>query len=264
MMQDGRALQAGTSHFLGQNFAKAFDVKFVSKENKQDYVWGTSWGVSTRLMGALIMAHSDDEGLILPPKLAPIQVVIVPIFKGEEQLDQISEVINPIVKELKKRGVSVKFDTSDKQSPGFKFAQYELKGVPVRLAIGARDLANGTVEIARRDTKVKATYPIDAVIDTVKNLLEDIQINIYQRAINFRASHTFKVDTWEEFMKIIESEELGFMLAHWDGTPETEDKIKDLTKATIRCIPLDAVEEEGACILTGKPSGRRVLFAKAY
>ena len=264
MMQDGRALQAGTSHFLGQNFAKAFDVKFLSKENKQDYVWGTSWGVSTRLMGALIMAHSDDEGLILPPKLAPIQVVIVPIFKGEEQLDQISEVINPIVKELKKRGVSVKFDVSDKQSPGFKFAQYELKGVPVRLAIGARDLANGTVEIARRDTKVKATYPIDAVIDTVTDLLEDIQTNIYQRAIDFRASHIFKVDTWEEFMKVIESEELGFISAHWDGTPETEDKIKDLTKATIRCIPLDAVEEEGACILTGKPSGRRVLFAKAY
>ena len=264
MMQDGRALQAGTSHFLGQNFAKAFDVKFVNKENKQDYVWGTSWGVSTRLMGALVMAHSDDEGLILPPKLAPIQVVIVPIFKGEEQLNQISEVINPIVKELKKRGVSVKFDVSDKQSPGFKFAQYELKGVPVRLAIGARDLGNGTVEIARRDTKVKATCSIDTVVDTVINLLEDIQTNIYQRAVNFRANHTFKVDTWEEFMKIIESEELGFMLAHWDGTPETEDKIKELTKATIRCIPLDAVEEKGVCILTGKPSGRRVLFAKAY
>jgi prolyl-tRNA synthetase len=264
MMQDGRALQAGTSHFLGQNFAKAFDVKFLSKENKQDYVWGTSWGVSTRLMGALIMAHSDDEGLILPPKLAPIQVVIVPIFKGEEQLDQISEVINPIVSALKKRGVSVKFDVSDKQSPGFKFAQYELKGVPVRLAIGARDLANGTVEIARRDTKVKATYPIDSVIDTVTNLLEDIQTNIYQRAIDFRASHTFKVDTWEEFMKVIDSEELGFISAHWDGTSETEDKIKDLTKATIRCIPLDSVEEEGACILTGKPSNKRVIFAKAY
>lgn len=264
MMQDGRALQAGTSHFLGQNFAKAFDVKFVSKENKQDYVWGTSWGVSTRLMGALIMAHSDDEGLILPPKLAPIQVVIVPIFKGEEQLEQISEVINPIVSALKKRGVSVKFDVSEKQSPGFKFAQYELKGVPVRLAIGARDLGNGTVEIARRDTKVKATYPIDTVIDTVTNLLEDIQTNIYQRAISFRTNHTFKVDTWEEFMKVIESEELGFMLAHWDGTSETEDKIKELTKATIRCIPLDSMEEEGVCILTGKPSGRRVLFAKAY
>ena len=264
MMQDGRALQAGTSHFLGQNFAKAFDVKFVSKENKQDYVWGTSWGVSTRLMGALIMAHSDDEGLILPPKLAPIQVVIVPIFKGEEQLEQISEVINPIVSALKKRGVSVKFDISEKQSPGFKFAQYELKGVPVRLAIGARDLGNGTVEIARRDTKVKATYPIDTVIDTVTNLLEDIQTNIYQRAISFRTDHTFKVDTWEEFMKVIESEELGFMLAHWDGTSETEDKIKELTKATIRCIPLDSMEEEGVCILTGKPSGRRVLFAKAY
>lgn len=264
MMQDGRALQAGTSHFLGQNFAKAFDVKFVSKENKQDYVWGTSWGVSTRLMGALIMAHSDDEGLILPPKLAPIQVVIVPIFKGEEQLEQISEVINPIVLALKKRGISVKFDVSEKQSPGFKFAQYELKGVPIRLAIGARDLGNGTVEIARRDTKVKATYSIDTVVDTVINLLEDIQTNIYQRAIDFRASHTFRVDTWEEFMKVIESEELGFMLAHWDGTPETEDKIKELTKATIRCIPLDSVDEEGVCILTGKPSGRRVLFAKAY
>ncbi len=264
MMQDGRALQAGTSHFLGQNFAKAFDVKFLSKENKQDYVWGTSWGVSTRLMGALIMAHSDDEGLILPPKLAPIQVVIVPIYKGEEQLVQVAEVINPIVAALKKRGISVKFDVSEKQSPGFKFAQYELKGVPVRLAIGARDLANGTVEIARRDTKVKATYPIDSVIDTVTNLLEDIQSNIYQKALDFRANHTFKVDTWEEFLKIIESEELGFISAHWDGTPETEEKIKELTKATIRCIPLDSVEETGACILTGKPSGRRVIFAKAY
>jgi prolyl-tRNA synthetase len=264
LMQDGRALQAGTSHFLGQNFAKAFDVKFLSKENKQDYVWGTSWGVSTRLMGALIMAHSDDDGLILPPKLAPIQVVIVPIYKGEEQLAQISEVINPMVAALKKRGISVKFDVSDKQSPGYKFAEYELKGVPVRLAIGARDLANGTVEIARRDTKVKATYPIDSVIDTVTDLLEDIQTNIYQRALDFRASHTFKVDTWEEFMKVIESEELGFISAHWDGTPETEEKIKELTKATIRCIPLDAVEEEGTCILTGKPSGRRVIFAKAY
>jgi prolyl-tRNA synthetase len=264
MMQDGRALQAGTSHFLGQNFAKAFDVKFLSKENKQDYVWGTSWGVSTRLMGALIMAHSDDDGLILPPKLAPIQVVIVPIYKGEEQLAQISEVINPIVAALKKRGISVKFDNSDKQSPGYKFAEYELKGVPVRLAIGARDLANGTVEIARRDTKVKATYPIDSVVDTVTDLLEDIQTNIYQRALDFRASHTFKVDNWEEFMKIIESEELGFISAHWDGTSETEEKIKELTKATIRCIPLDAVEEEGTCILTGKPSGRRVVFAKAY
>jgi prolyl-tRNA synthetase len=263
-MQDGRALQAGTSHFLGQNFAKAFDVKFMTKENKQDYVWGTSWGVSTRLMGALIMAHSDDEGLILPPKLAPIQVVIVPIFKGEEQLAQISEVINPIVATLKKRGISVKFDNSDKQSPGFKFAEYELKGVPVRLAIGARDLANGTVEIARRDTKVKATYPIDAVVETVANLLEEIQTNIYQRAIDFRASHFNKVDTWEEFTKIIESEELGFISAHWDGTPETEDKIKELTKATIRCITLDAVEEEGTCILTGKPSNKRVIFAKAY
>lgn len=264
MMQDGRALQAGTSHFLGQNFAKAFNVKFLSKENKQDYVWGTSWGVSTRLMGALVMAHSDDEGLILPPKLAPIQVVIVPIFKGEEQLAQISEAVAPIVTTLKKMGISVKFDNSDKQSPGFKFAEYELKGVPVRLAIGARDLANGTVEIARRDTKVKATYAITEVVETVANLLEEIQINIYQRALDFRASHFNKVDTWEEFIKIIESEELGFISAHWDGTPETEEKIKELTKATIRCITLDAVEEEGACILTGKPSMRRVIFAKAY
>jgi len=264
MMQDGRALQAGTSHFLGQNFAKAFDVKFLNKENKLDYVWGTSWGVSTRLMGALIMAHSDDEGLVLPPKLAPIQVVIIPIFKGEEQLAQISELINPLVKELKMSGISVKFDVSDKQSPGFKFAQYELKGVPLRLAIGARDLGNGTVEIARRDTKEKATYSMDSVVDTIKNLLEDIQTNIYQRALNFRTTHTFKADTWEEFLKIIESEELGFISAHWDGTPATEEKIKELTKATIRCIPLDSVEEEGTCILTGEPSEKRVIFAKAY
>jgi prolyl-tRNA synthetase len=264
MMQDGRALQAGTSHFLGQNFAKAFDVKFLSKENKQEYVWGTSWGVSTRLMGALIMAHSDDEGLVLPPKLAPIQVVIVPIFKVEEQLEQISEAVKPIVTALRKMGISVKFDNSDKQSPGFKFAQYELKGVPVRLAIGARDLANGTVEIARRDTKVKATYAITDVAETVSNLLEEIQTNIYQRALDFRANHLFKVDTWEEFTKIIESDELGFISAHWDGTPETEDKIKELTKATIRCITLDAVEEEGKCVLTGKPSSKRVVFAKAY
>jgi prolyl-tRNA synthetase len=263
MMQDGKALQAGTSHFLGQNFAKAFDVKFTNKENQLEHVWGTSWGVSTRLMGALIMAHSDDEGLILPPKLAPIQVVIVPIFKGEEQLAQISEVILPIVKELKKKGVSVKFDTSDKQSPGFKFAEYELKGVPVRLAIGARDLANGTAEIARRDTKVKATYQIDSVVETVTNLLEEIQVNIYQKALNFRTENSHKVDTWDEFVTTLD-EKAGFISAHWDGTPETEEKIKELTKATIRCIPLDAIEEAGKCILTGNPSGKRVVFARAY
>ena len=263
MMQDGKALQAGTSHFLGQNFAKAFDVKFVTKENKQDYVWGTSWGVSTRLMGALIMAHSDDEGLVLPPKLAPIQVVIVPIFKGEEQLNLISETVLPIVKELKKRGISVKFDNSDKQSPGFKFAEYELKGVPVRLAIGARDLANGTVEVARRDTKEKKTYAISDIVETVSSLLEDIQTNIYQRALNFRTANTHQVDTWDEFTKILE-ENPGFISAHWDGTPETEEKIKELTKATIRCIPLDVVDEEGKCILTGNPSSKRVIFAKSY
>jgi len=263
MMQDGKALQAGTSHFLGQNFAKAFDVKFVSKENKQDYVWGTSWGVSTRLMGALIMAHSDDEGLVLPPKLAPIQVVIVPIFKGDEQLNLISETVLPIVKELKKRGISVKFDNSDKQSPGFKFAEYELKGVPIRLAIGARDLANGTVEVARRDTKEKKTYAISDIVETVSSLLEDIQTNIYQRALNFRTENTHQVDTWDEFTKILE-ENPGFISAHWDGTPETEEKIKELTKATIRCIPLDVVEEEGKCILTGNPSSKRVIFAKSY
>jgi prolyl-tRNA synthetase len=263
MMQDGKALQAGTSHFLGQNFAKAFDVKFTNKENQQDYVWGTSWGVSTRLMGALIMAHSDDEGLVLPPKLAPIQVVIVPIFKGAEQLALISETINPIVKELKKRGISVKFDTSDKQSPGFKFAEYELKGVPVRLAIGARDLGNGTVEVARRDTKVKQTYPLEGVIETISNLLDEIQENIYQRAFDFRAANTHVIDTWEDFVTTLD-EKAGFISAHWDGSPETEEKIKELTKATIRCIPLDAVEEEGKCILTGNPSSRRVIFARAY
>ncbi|MDI9879875.1 proline--tRNA ligase [Flectobacillus longus] len=263
MMQDGKALQAGTSHFLGQNFAKAFDVKFSNKENQQDYVWGTSWGVSTRLMGALIMAHSDDEGLVLPPKLAPIQVVIVPIFKGAEQLEAISEKVLPIVKALKKLGVSVKFDNSDKQSPGFKFAEYELKGVPVRLAIGARDLANGTVEIARRDTKEKKTYEIEGVVEVIQNLLEEIQENIYNRALSFRTENTLEVDSWDEFVKTLD-EKPGFISAHWDGTPETEEKIKELTKATIRCIPLDAKEEEGKCIYTGNPSSRRVIFARAY
>lgn len=263
MMQDGKALQAGTSHFLGQNFAKAFDVKFSNKENQQDYVWGTSWGVSTRLMGALIMAHSDDEGLVLPPKLAPIQVVIVPIFKGAEQLEAISEKVLPIVKTLKKLGISVKFDNSDKQSPGFKFAEYELKGVPVRLAIGARDLANGTVEIARRDTKEKKTYEIDGVVEVIQNLLEEIQESIYNRALSFRTANTLEVDSWDEFVKTLD-EKPGFISAHWDGTPETEEKIKELTKATIRCIPLDAKEEEGKCIYTGNPSSRRVIFARAY
>ncbi|NBA74503.1 proline--tRNA ligase [Emticicia sp. ODNR4P] len=263
MMQDGKALQAGTSHFLGQNFAKAFDVKFSNKENQQDYVWGTSWGVSTRLMGALIMAHSDDEGLVLPPKLAPIQVVIVPIFKGAEQLEAISEKVLPIVKTLKKLGISVKFDNSDKQSPGFKFAEYELKGVPVRLAIGARDLANGTVEIARRDTKEKKTYEIDGVVEVIQNLLEEIQESIYNRALSFRTANTLEVDSWDEFVKTLD-ENPGFISAHWDGTPETEEKIKELTKATIRCIPLDAKEEDGKCIYTGNPSSRRVIFARAY
>ncbi|MBP6411421.1 MAG: proline--tRNA ligase, partial [Pseudarcicella sp.] len=235
MMQDGKALQAGTSHFLGQNFAKAFDVKFLNKENKQDFVWGTSWGVSTRLMGALIMAHSDDEGLVLPPKLAPIQVVIVPIFKGKEQLDAISEEIKPIILDLKKKGISVKFDNSDKQSPGFKFAEYELKGVPVRLAIGQRDLANKTVEVARRDTKEKNTYSIDGIAETIASLLDQIQENIYNKALNFRKENIKKVDNWEDFLTTLDDSP-GFIAAHWDGTSETEEKIKELSKATIRCI----------------------------
>jgi prolyl-tRNA synthetase len=262
MMQDGKALQAGTSHFLGQNFAKAFDVKFVNKENQLDYVWGTSWGVSTRLMGALIMAHSDDQGLVLPPKLAPIQVVIVPIYKGEEQLENIKSRINPLVKALKKRGVSVKFDFAENQSPGFKFAEYELKGVPVRLAIGNRDMENGTIELARRDTREKTSMPFEGIEDVIVDTLEDIQKNIYQKAFDFRAANTFEVNSWEEFTAKIENG--GFLSAHWDGTSETEEKIKELTKATIRCIPLDAKEEAGKCILTGAPSSRRVIFARAY
>jgi prolyl-tRNA synthetase len=262
MMQDGKALQAGTSHFLGQNFAKAFDVKFVNKENQLDYVWGTSWGVSTRLMGALIMAHSDDQGLVLPPKLAPIQVVIVPIYKGEEQLDNIKARINPLVKALKKRGVSVKFDFAENQSPGFKFAEYELKGVPVRLAIGNRDMENGTIELARRDTREKTSMPFDGIEDVIVDTLEDIQKNIYQKAFDFRAANTFEVNSWEEFTAKIEDG--GFLSAHWDGSSETEEKIKELTKATIRCIPLDTKEEAGKCILTGAPSSRRVIFARAY
>ncbi len=262
LMQDGKALQAGTSHFLGQNFAKAFDVTFSNKEGKQEYVWASSWGVSTRLMGALIMSHSDDNGLVLPPKLAPIQVVIIPIYKGAEQLEAISKRLEPIINELKKRGISVKFDDNDTKKPGWKFAEYELKGVPVRLALGSRDLENGTIEVARRDTLTKETYSIEGIEDHIEQLLEDIQKNIYQKALDFRAKTTKTVDTYEEFKVAIE--EGGFILAHWDGTPETEEKIKAETKATIRCIPLQGDKTPGVCMVTGKPSSQRVLFARAY
>ena len=263
LMQDGKALQAGTSHFLGQNFAKAFDVKFTTKEGKKEHVWATSWGVSTRLIGGLIMTHSDDNGLVLPPRLAPIQVVIVPIYKGEEQLEAISEKVAVFVKELRKKGISVKFDDRDTFRPGAKFAEYELKGVPVRIAIGKRDLENGTVEIARRDTLAKQTVVQNDVVDFVSNLLEEIQDNLFQKAIDFRAEHTTSVYNFEEFKTAIANKG-GFVSAHWDGTEETEDKIKDLTKATIRCIPNDAKEEIGTCVFSGKPSSKRVLFAKAY
>ncbi len=263
LMQDGKALQSGTSHFLGQNFAKAFDVKFTDKKGKLNLVWATSWGVSTRLMGALIMAHSDDNGLILPPKLAPYQVVIVPIYKGKEQLDGLSKTALRIKQELEKEDVSVKFDDRDTHKPGWKFAEYELKGVPVRLAIGPRDLENGTVEIARRDTLEKQTIPQANIAVHIKNLLEEIQQGIYNKAFQFRKENSYEVDDYEEFKDIIKNKG-GFILAHWDGSTETELKIKNETKATIRCIPLDAVEEEGKCILTGKPSKRRVLFAKNY
>ena len=263
LMQDGKALQAGTSHFLGQNFAKAFDVKFASKEGKQEYVWATSWGVSTRLMGALIMTHSDDNGLVLPPKLAPIQVVIVPIYKGLEQLDAISERVNPLVKELQNKGISVKYDKRDTHKPGFKFNEYELKGVPVRIAIGQRDMANGTYELARRDTLEKQIVKADEVVAKIEFLLEDIQRNIFEKALNYRKEHITEVDGYEEFKKVLDQKG-GFISAHWDGTAATEDKIKDETKATIRCIPLDASEEAGSCMVTGKPSSKRVLFAKAY
>ncbi|WP_080240169.1 proline--tRNA ligase [Spirosoma rigui] len=262
MMQDGKALQAGTSHFLGQNFAKAFDVQFLNKQNTLDYVWGTSWGVSTRLMGALIMAHSDDDGLVLPPKLAPIQVVIVPIYRSEEQLEAISAKIKPLVAELRKAGISVKFDDSDANKPGWKFAEYELRGVPVRLAMGGRDLENGTVEIARRDLKTKETVPFDGLTDHIKGLLDDIQQTIYDRAHSFRQTNTFRVDTFEQFQEQLEKG--GFLLAHWDGTSETEEAIKEATKATIRCIPLDQEAEEGVCVYSGKPSTGRVIFARAY
>lgn len=263
LMQDGKALQAGTSHFLGQNFAKAFDVKFTDKEGKLDHVWATSWGVSTRLVGALIMAHSDDLGLVLPPKLAPIQVVIVPIYKGEEQLNQISEKAIIIKKKLEDKGISVKFDNRDTHKPGFKFAEYELKGVPVRIAIGPRDLENNSLEIARRDTLEKEVRSQDGIENFIESLLEEIQKNIYNKASKFREENTHKADSYDEFKDIIDNKG-GFVLAHWDGTAETEQKIKEETKATIRCIPLDAVEENGKCIYSGKPSNKRVLFAKAY
>jgi prolyl-tRNA synthetase len=263
LMQDGKALQGGTSHFLGQNFAKAFDVKFLNKEGRLDYVWATSWGVTTRLIGALIMAHSDDNGLILPPKLAPIQVVIVPIYKNVEQLDTISEKAHQIKASLENLGISVKFDGRDSHKPGWKFAEYELKGVPVRLAIGPRDLENNTVEIARRDTLEKKVIAMDGIDDYVKNMLLAIQENIYNKALKFRDDNKFYVNSWEEFREVIEVKG-GFAYAHWDGTPETEARIKDETKATIRCIPMDNQPEDGKCILTGKPSKQRVLFAVAY
>jgi prolyl-tRNA synthetase len=262
LMQDGKALQAGTSHFLGQNFAKSFDVQFMTKEGKLEYAWATSWGVSTRLMGALIMAHSDDQGLVLPPRLAPIQVVVIPIYKGEEELAKVTEKVQPIIEEIKRRGISVKYDDDDKQRSGWKFAEYELKGVPVRLAIGMRDIQNHTVEVARRDTLTKETRPIEDIADYVVRLLDDIQENIYRKALRFHQENTFIVDTWDDFRERIEKG--GFILAHWDGTSETEEKIKEETKATIRCIPLDAKQESGRCVFSGRPSNRRVLFARAY
>ena len=262
MMQDGKALQAGTSHFLGQNFAKSFDVQFLTNENKYEYVWATSWGVSTRLMGALIMTHSDDNGLVLPPNLAPTQVVIVPIFKKQDQLDALMEKLNPLADELKKRGVRVQVDASDKATPGFKFAEYELKGVPLRLAMGGRDLENGTIELARRDTMSKETVSFDGIVETIENLLKEIQANIYQKALDFRLANTREVDTWEDFKEEIKKP--GFLLCHWDGTAETEEKIKAETKATIRCIPLEGDKTPGRCIYTGKPSSQRVIFAIAY
>ncbi len=263
LMQDGKALQSGTSHFLGQNFAKAFDVRFTNKEGKEDFVWATSWGVSTRLMGALIMAHSDDNGLVLPPKLAPFQVVIVPIYKQMDQLDAISDKVNGIIAKLKALGISVKFDNNDTKKPGWKFAEYELKGVPVRIAMGPRDLENGTVEVARRDTLEKQVVSIDGIELYIQKLLNDIQENIYNKALVFRNEMTTPVETYEEFKEVLKNKG-GFISAHWDGTPETEQLIKDETKATIRCIPFDQVPEEGKCIYSGKPSKGRVLFALAY
>ena len=263
MMQDGKALQAGTSHFLGQNFAKAFDVKFSDKNNNLEYVWATSWGVSTRLIGALVMAHSDDQGLVLPPKIAPLQVVIVPIFKGDEQKAAIDAKVTVMMAELKALGVSVKYDDSDNARPGWKFAEYEMKGVPVRIAIGARDLEQNIVEVARRDTKEKANASIDGIGLHVKNLLDDIQANIFNKAKAFRDDHITEANTWDEFVDLLDNK-TGFISAHWDGTPETEEKIKEQTKATIRCIPLNNKQEAGTCILSGNPSTQRVLFARAY
>jgi len=263
LMQDGKALQAGTSHFLGQNFAKAFDVKFLDKSGKLEYVWATSWGVSTRLMGALIMAHSDDNGLILPPKLAPLQVIIVPIYKNKEELDRISRVAGTLLEELKEQGISARYDDRDTHKPGWKFAEYEVKGVPVRIAVGPRDLANGTAEVARRDTLEKNSYSLEGLAGKIPALLDDIQQHIYNKALAFRNSHITRVDTYDEFKKVLE-EKGGFILAHWDGTTETELKIKEETKATIRIIPVDEPAEAGKCMVTGRPSARRVVFARAY
>jgi len=263
LMQDGKALQAGTSHFLGQNFAKAFDVKFTSQEGKQEYVWGTSWGVSTRLMGALVMTHSDDNGLVLPPNVAPIQVVIVPIFKTDEEFERISEVANGLVAQFKKLNISVKFDNRTTQKPGFKFAEWELKGVPVRLAIGPKDLENGTFEVARRDTLTKEVKPAEGIVNYIQDLLEQIQKDLFNKAVDYRTAHTTEVNSYAEFKDVLEHK-TGFVSAHWDGTAATEEKIKEETKATIRCIPLDRVEEAGVCIFSGAPSKGRVLFAKAY
>jgi prolyl-tRNA synthetase len=263
LMQDGKALQAGTSHFLGQNFAKAFDVKFSDKNNTLDYVWATSWGVSTRLIGGLVMTHSDDEGLVLPPRIAPVQVVIVPIFKGEEQKALLDEKVHAMVASFKAAGIRVKYDDSDNQRPGWKFAEYELKGVPVRIAVGPRDLENNQVEIARRDTKEKTIVSMDGITETVSQLLLDIQSNLFNRAKKYRDEHITKVDSWDDFISTLDTK-AGFVSAHWDGTPETEDKIKEMTKATIRCIPLNNEQEAGTCILTGQPSVQRVLFARAY
>lgn len=263
LMQDGKALQAGTSHFLGQNFANAFDVKFANAEGKQEYVWGTSWGVSTRLMGALIMTHSDDKGLVLPPNISPIQVVIVPIHKTDEQLEEINAVVNQMTQELKKRNISVKYDNRTIFKPGWKFNEYELKGVPVRVAVGPKDIENGTFEVARRDELTKEVVSKEVIIDYIENLLAEIQTNLFQKALNYRDTHITNVDSFEEFKEVLEKKG-GFLAAHWDGTPETEEKIKEITKATIRCIPLNSVEEEGKCVFTGQKSSRRVLFAKAY
>jgi prolyl-tRNA synthetase len=263
LMQDGKALQAGTSHFLGQNFAKAFDVQFTDKTGKLDYVWATSWGVSTRLIGALIMAHADNNGLILPPKLAPIQVVIIPIYKSDSDLEALSTAAGKIKTSLESLGISVKYDNRDTHKPGFKFAEYELKGVPVRLAIGPRDIANSTVEVARRDTLTKETIPLESLIHHIPGLLNDIQENIMKKARKFRDDNTFYIDKWADFNKTLDDQG-GFIMAHWDGTAETEARIKEETKATIRCIPFDSPEEEGKCIYSGKPSKRRVLFARSY